>query len=63
MINRGRTNAEHQIRSVVLSSRRLSYAKIVQSESRALNLFVCFAEPPPILCKDSAKREQSIKLV
>ncbi len=55
MINRGRTNAEHQIRSLVLSSRRLSYdAKIVQGESRASNLFVCFAEPPPIFCKDSA---------
>lgn len=54
MINRGRTNAEHQIRSVVLSSRRLSYAKIVQAENRASNLFECFAEPPPIFCKDSA---------
>ena len=55
MINRGRPNAEHQIRSLVLSSRRLSYdAKIVQGESRASNLFVCFAKPPPILCKDSA---------
>lgn len=54
MINRGRTNAEHQIRSLVLSSCRLSYAKIVQAENRASNLFERFAEPPPIFCKDSA---------
>ena len=42
----------------VLPRCRLSYAKIVQIEGRTSNLFECFAEMPPILCKDSANRRQ-----
>ena len=41
----------------------LCYANTVQTECRASNLFVCFAEVQPVLCKYSANRVQSIKLV
>ena len=40
----------------------LSYAKIVQTESRDASLLAIFAEVQPILCKDSANREQRCKL-
>ena len=35
----------------VMPSRSLSYAKIVQGESRDTSLLVISAEPQPILCK------------
>ena len=34
-------------------SRRLSWAKIVQGESRTSSLLERYAEPSPILCKDT----------
>ena len=37
-------------------------AKIVQTESRISSLLEYYAEVQPILCKDSANREQDIKL-
>ena len=37
-------------------------AKIVQTESRISSLLEYYAEVQPILCKDSANREQNIKL-
>ena len=39
-----------------------SYAKIVQGERREASLFAVYAEPQPILCKDSANRMQKTKL-
>ena len=36
-------------------NRSLSYAKIVQGECRDASLLAIFAEPQPILCKDSAR--------
>ena len=52
--------------SLILANIQLSLSlqksKIVQTESRASSLFECFAEVQPILCKDSANREQNIKL-
>ena len=40
----------------------LILAKIMQTESRASSLLERFAEVQPILCKDNANREQSVKL-
>ena len=36
----------------IMPSRSLSYAKIMQIESRTSNLFECYAEMQLILCKD-----------
>ena len=46
--------------SLSLPRCRLSYVKIVQGESneKEKTLFLFIAEPPPVLCKDSARREQ-----
>ena len=50
-------------RTGIWRSIQLSYgAGIVQTESRTPNLFECFAEVQPIFCKDSANREQKVKL-
>ena len=42
--------------------RRLSSAKIVQGECKDASLLAIIAEPQPIFCKDSANREQNVKL-
>ena len=51
--------AEHQACLNVMQRCSLSYAKIMQTESRTSSLLECYAEVQLILCKVSANREKN----
>ena len=57
-----KVRAKMQVYLQSLPNRSLSYAKMAQAESKTSSLLVRYAEVKPILCKDSANREQNVKL-
>ena len=57
-----KVRAKMQVYLQSLPNRSLSYTKMVQGERKDASLLAIFAEPQPILCKDSANREQNVKL-
>ncbi|WP_443961690.1 hypothetical protein, partial [Prevotellamassilia timonensis] len=52
---------EMQVYLQSLPNRSLSYAKIVQGERRDASLLAIFAEPQPILCKDTTTNSVDMK--